>query len=875
MKLSVLIPCLFPVLLYSQAPVWSSFTDSTVTYSSPRAVDLTNDGIKDIVIGAGKEAQATNFGVLAFNGLNGAPLWNVPVKNEIFASAQFKDVNNDAIPDVFVGGRDAQLYAINGSNGNIIWKFFPYSNLNPRDSGWYNFYSVQFIPDMNNDSVPDLLVANGGDHSAPVWQNNRPPGHLMVIDATNGSILAKAVMPDSAETYCSPVVVDAKGNGVLYVIFGTGGETLGGSMWAAELVNDLMSNDLSNAVPLVTNPSKGFVAPASLGKFANDASTDIIVQGFDGTVYRFYGGNFSLKWSVSFPGTESSAAPTLGNFTGGIKPDVFTVLYKGTAPSYSDYYQVMLDGSNGNVIYKDSIGFMHFVSANAFDSNADGVDEVLISINENQGSFKHQLKLINFQTNSTINLSNLESGCNIGSTPCICDLNNDNLLDIVYAYRADSLNPMGWKGMYVKRISTAYQVPNNGIAWGNYMGTFYDGYHQSNSIDCGSGSILAGLSTTNPTCNGLSNGSVVPNTANGIAPFTFSWSNGSVDSILTNVGAGTYSLTVTDSSGCFETAVVNINDPYTISFGGQINPTCEGSTNGQITVSSSGCYCMFSGCTFQWSNGTSGYTASGLSAGNYSVTITHANGCVVTPVVSIPNGLPVIAASIIDNVNCHGGSDGSIQLIPSYSGVNYLWNTGSNDSTIHLIAAGNYSVSVSDNRPCYDTLFFSVSQPTPLSVALSSLPETSIGMNDGSASAIVTGGISPYTFLWNDSLNQNGSTATQLGTGWFSVLVTDSNSCSTIDSVLVSHTTSVNDLAKNNFISIFPNPIERNSQIQLSGLNRDAKVIISNSMGVEIETHITKNKELKISTQNFIPGLYIITVFNSQDEKKVYKIIVE
>ena len=115
-------------LIFSQSTVWSAFTDSVVSYSSPRAVDLNNDGIKDVVIGAGKEGQQTNFGILAFNGANGSLLWSVPARNEVFSSPQFQDITNDNIPDVFIGGRDAQFYAINGANGNIIWQFFPHNN---------------------------------------------------------------------------------------------------------------------------------------------------------------------------------------------------------------------------------------------------------------------------------------------------------------------------------------------------------------------------------------------------------------------------------------------------------------------------------------------------------------------------------------------------------------------------------------------------------------------------------------------------------------------------------------------------------------------------------------------------------------------------
>ncbi|MFN6039194.1 MAG: T9SS type A sorting domain-containing protein [Bacteroidota bacterium] len=868
---------ILPLLSFitAQTQTWSKFTDSTVTYSSPRAADLNGDGVKDIVIGAGKEGLQTNFGVLAFDGVSGNNLWTRPAKNEVFTSAQFQDITNDGVPDVFIGGRSAQFYAINGANGNLIWQFFPYSNLNPADSGWYNFYSAQIIPDMNNDGVPDLLVANGGDHSAPVWQTNRPPGFLMVLNAVNGNILAKAVMPDSAETYCSPVVADVKGNGTLYIIFGTGGETLGGSMYIAELVNGLMNNNLSQAIPLATHPTKGFIAPASVGKYSNDGSRDIIVQGYDGTIYRFNGNTFGLKWSKNFPGTESSAAPVLGNFTGNLRPDVLCVLYKGVAPSYTDFYQVMLDGSNGNLVFKDSIGSMHFVSGNAVDLNGDGRDEALISINNNQGSFKHQIKSIDFQSNTVTNLTGNEAGCNIGSTPLITDLDNDQQLDIVYAYRADSLNPMGNKGMFVKRINTGSIYPAHQIAWGSYMGTQNNGEYTTNLVDCGPGSIISAITPVNPTCNGLTNGAVIPNTSNGTPPFNFYWSTGSADSVLLNVGAGTYSLNIVDANGCFESASTNLVDPYTISFGGLISPTCPGSTNGQITVSSSGCYCMFSGCTFVWNNGTTGYTAGGLSAGNYTVTVTHANGCVVTPTVSIADGLPVIADALINNVSCNGLGNGNIKLTATDpNSAMYHWNTGDSTFLINNLSPGNYSVAVSDARPCIDTLNFTITEPTALSLSVSSTPQSTGAFSDGTATAYISGGTPPYSYLWNDSQSQTTPTASGLVFGYYSVLVTDSNGCIIIDSALVDISLFISKNDSPEEIMVYPNPAEQNSVIVFSGISDDILMTITDMNGrLVYEINKPETKSVIVKSQSFSKGVYNCRIINEKQVKNIKLVI--
>ena len=110
-----------------------------------------------VVIGSGTDSTYSNHGVVAINGANGQVLWTTPTRDEIFSSAQFLDVNNDSVKDVIIGGRDAQLLAINGVDGSLLWEFYPhFSTHPPADSGYYNFYSSQLIPDMTGDAIPNV-----------------------------------------------------------------------------------------------------------------------------------------------------------------------------------------------------------------------------------------------------------------------------------------------------------------------------------------------------------------------------------------------------------------------------------------------------------------------------------------------------------------------------------------------------------------------------------------------------------------------------------------------------------------------------------------------------------------------------------------------
>ena len=145
--------------LWAQVPSWSYFADSISTYSSPHSHDINSDGVLDIIIGGGKDGFDSNSGIMAINGSNGQLLWKVPTRNEVFGSAVFQDITNDGIKDVFITGREAQFYAIDGSDGSVLWDFYPYGT-DPADSGWYNFYTPQFISDVDGDTLTASLISD-------------------------------------------------------------------------------------------------------------------------------------------------------------------------------------------------------------------------------------------------------------------------------------------------------------------------------------------------------------------------------------------------------------------------------------------------------------------------------------------------------------------------------------------------------------------------------------------------------------------------------------------------------------------------------------------------------------------------------------------
>ena len=783
MKLTslLLIITAFATMGYGQSQKWSAYLDTSTTFSSARAADLTNDGVLDLVIGGGLDGAPESNGVNAINGVDGSVLWNFYTEEEIFGSAQIMDITNDNVPDVFIGGRYAEFYAIDGSTGNMLWEFFPYAPTQAVDSGWFNFYNPQFIPDQNSDGVEDILVANGGNHALPPWDTLRDPGMLMILDAMTGSVIAMDTMPDGEETYCSPTVYEH--DGILQIIYGSGGENDKGSLWRTTIA-DLMADNLENSTQLASDPTLGFIAPTSIADMNDDGDLDIINLAYDGTVRCFDGSNNALLWQVDNPGTESSAGPTIGNFIGDATPDVFGVVYKGAAPTFTEFYQILIDGATGNVVWKDSLGSMHYGSSSAVDLDLNGRDEAIVSLNYHNGtSFSHQVLSIDFQNDVVTPMSPVEAGVNLATTVLVEDLDNNGFLDFVYGYRADSLNPMGDKGFYVKCLEGTNAIPPVGIAWGGYQGTHKDGHYNYEGMPCGS--VTTSSNFQNISCNGFGDGTVTVSPITGVAPYTFIWSTGEIINTIDSMDIGNYTVLVTDATGCTTEVSYNAEDPYDITFGGMQPPTCPEGDDGFSFVNSSGCPCMFSTCGFDWVSGDSTKTATSLIEGWNVVTITHMDGCVVVDSVLIPNAAPVMDSMTVGPIVCAtdplASSFVDLHLSDS-ANTTVSWSFGATTTYVDSLDAGMYYVNLHDTlRNCFATDSVVFAAPDTLLLTLNGINVDCFGNNTGTIDAVVTGGEQSYQYDWsNGSLTSgiNGLTA-----GMYSATVTDSLGCVVTDSL--------------------------------------------------------------------------------------------
>ena len=309
----------------------------------------------------------------------------------------------------------------------------------------------------------------------------------------------------------------------------------------------------------------------------------------------------------------------------------------------------------------------------------------------------------------------------------------------------------------------------------------------------------------------------------GNGPFTYQWNdpNQQTTNTASNLCAGSYTVTVSDGSGCSSSATVVVGSgtspcPNPIAVSASITGDTCGQNTGAISVTTTG----GSGQIFyQWSpGGAQSSSINGLSAGSYSVQITDITGCdtTVTYVVSSVNPSFSLSPSSTDE-SC--GCDGAPSVTVNGNGpFTYQWDdlNGQTTSTAADLCAGSYTVVVSDGSGCSSSATVTVgSAPSAVSVNVTSTDQTDATNPDGSASAFASGGTPPYSYLWS-----NGGTdaiINGLAAGSYSVDVTDANGCSGSASVTVTANidTTTSILSMNwQAISLSPNPSSGDIHIQ-------------------------------------------------------------
>ena len=363
---------------------WNKIHLEAESESTPFVIDVNSDGIDDVIYThsyfvknlnlfyctSGTEyenACMENTGypvcgdvVVAVNGQNGEVIWLHNMTRPVFGIRCVMDVNDDGETDCFVIGRYHQWDTIDKATGDTIWEA-------DESIGYpgYNFYYPLPLEDFDDDGVVDILNIHGGDQSYGAEETNRSPALIVILSGKTGKkLIEPIVVPDGHESYMSPVRYTFDNKDV--VLFGTGGETITGSLWAITVDSikqyvksvHLMSSyvtqyigcrknfmaykdkfrpkydetiyrlekhnrkpsidcpSLGNHLPITNkyklclyevyhSSSKGMIIPPVIIDMNSDNVQDLIIQSFGGHVLCLDGVDGRVLWDRHIPDSES------------------------------------------------------------------------------------------------------------------------------------------------------------------------------------------------------------------------------------------------------------------------------------------------------------------------------------------------------------------------------------------------------------------------------------------------------------------------------------------------------------------------------------------------------------------------------------------
>ena len=327
--------------------------------------------------------------------------------------------------------------------------------------------------------------------------------------------------------------------------------------------------------------------------------------------------------------------------------------------------------------------------------------------------------------------------------------------------------------------------------------------------------IVTSFNSTDVLCNGDSNGAATANVTGGMPPYTYQWSSSAGNqTTATAVGlsAGTHSVLITDSTACFDSASITINEPLilTIVIDSLVNPYCPGNSDGSLWSSATGGTSPYS---YQWDATTGSQTtnmATNLSSGIYVVVVTDSNGCISTDSAGISDP-PALSLSLDTTATlCFGSSDGMATVTPNGGtpSYTYLWDTSTGSQTTSTaigLIAGTYFVTVTDLNACIIDTQLVITEPTQLFANIIEINTSlCLGMSNGELDVLAVGGVPGYSYSWQPG-NFFTPNIGNLAPGTYIVTVTDANNCQTSDTASVIELTNLNVSVKDDTICYFAN----------------------------------------------------------------------
>ena len=277
-----------------------------------------------------------------------------------------------------------------------------------------------------------------------------------------------------------------------------------------------------------------------------------------------------------------------------------------------------------------------------------------------------------------------------------------------------------------------------------------------------------------------SNGAASIISQGGLAPYKFIWSNGSNQSVISNLSSGKYFVTVEDANNCVQSTDVVVTDKT----GAQIilnritQPTCDGSNDGAIDISIIG-----TNVSVKWSNGETTEDINNLSAGDYTLIVEDGAGCSVIKDFTLAAPDKIVAVPVVKISGCSANNGWATFSLSGGTGAySTKWNSGFVGDTLFNLSAGVYSAEISDANGCVDSAFAVITDSSGPVVELIRILPSDCGSANGEIEVKVTSD-SLSSIIWNNG--STGTSLTNLPPGRYSIEATDTSGCSTVESLEV------------------------------------------------------------------------------------------
>lgn len=307
--------------------------------------------------------------------------------------------------------------------------------------------------------------------------------------------------------------------------------------------------------------------------------------------------------------------------------------------------------------------------------------------------------------------------------------------------------------------------------------------------------------------------------------YTYIWDDPGQQTSPTATGLDsiTYIVSATDSEGCVGQDTIKVNDLPEIKIGIIANsPSCSGIADGRMGVNQ-----VEGGVggddpdnfTFLWNTGSSELTINGLAGDmDYSVTVTDQRGCVGVQTRYLPQPDTIAFEFEVADVTCHRGNDGRAEvtnIMGPNTGFTINWGAatgGQSGMTANNLQAGNYRVTITDNKGCSNSSSIRINQPDPIDITFQTEDVSCYGGNEGVILTNASGGAPAYQFQWSNN-QPDTARISNLPAGTYQLTVTDANNCSATTSVTIEQPETVEVNLNITDVSCFGG---RNGRIEIS-----------------------------------------------------------